>query len=90
MEIKLQFIVNEPLSTVWEALCDTRRVVSCVPGAEIVSVSDDGTEVEGKIRTKVGPISAEFAGKGTISRDDTSHKGQVKGVGCRQEQLLPS
>ena len=82
MEIKQQFVVDQPIATVWDALCDIRRVASCVPGAEIVSVSDDGTEVEGKIRTKVGPISAAFAGKGIISRDDATHTGQVEGSGA--------
>lgn len=82
MEIKQQFTVAQPLEVVWDALGDIHRVVGCVPGAEIDSISDDGSEVEGRIRTKVGPISAAFAGRGKITRDDATHTGQVEGSGA--------
>lgn len=82
MEIRQKFVVDKPLETVWTALCDIRLVASCVPGAEIVSVSTDGHEVEGRIRTKLGPISAAFSGKGVITRDDATHSGKVEGAGA--------
>ncbi len=82
MEIHQKFVVDKSLETVWAALCDIRLVASCVPGAEIVSVSPDGREVEGRIRTKLGPISAAFSGKGVITRDDATHSGKVEGSGA--------
>lgn len=82
MEIRQKFVVDKPLQTVWAALCDLRLVASCVPGAEIVSVSPEGREVEGRIRTKLGPISAAFSGKGIITRDDAIHSGKVEGAGA--------
>ena len=79
MEVRQKFVVDRPLEVVWGALCDIRLVGSCVPGAEIVSVSDDGSNFEGRIRIKVGPISAAFSGSGRITRDDVAHRGQVEG-----------
>ncbi len=81
MEIRQKFTIDEPIETVWAALCDIRLIASCVPGAEITSVSPNGEEVEGRIRTKVGPISAAFSGKGVITRDDAAHSGKVEGSG---------
>lgn len=81
MEVRQEFTVEQDIHTVWAALSDIRLVASCVPGAEIVSVSDDQSEVEGLMRTRIGPISAAFGGKGKITRDDANHKGSVEGTG---------
>lgn len=82
MEIRQSFVVEQPLKTVWAALGDIRLVASCVPGAEIVSISDDGREIEGRIRTKIGPLSAAFSGVGKIERDDVNYTGTVEGAGA--------
>ena len=58
------------------ALCP----VCLVP--KLFSLSDDGLEIDGKIRTKVGPISAAFSGKGKMTRNDATHTGQVEGGGA--------
>lgn len=81
MEIRQKFTVEQDMDTVWAALSDIRLVASCVPGAEIVSVSEDQSEVEGLMRTRIGPISAAFGGTGKITRDDVNHKGSVEGTG---------
>lgn len=81
MEIRQQFVIDQPIDTVWAALSDIHLVASCMPGAEIVSVSDDQTDVEGRMRAKIGPISAAFAGRGKVMRDDASHTGLVEGSG---------
>lgn len=82
MEIRQQFTVEQDIDTVWAALSDIRLVASCMPGAEIVSVSEDQSEVEGLMRTKIGPISAAFGGKGKVVRDNASYKGTVDGTGA--------
>lgn len=82
MEIRQKFVVEQPIDTVWAALSDIRLVASCMPGAEVVSVSEDQTEIEGRMRTKVGPISAAFGGRGKIVRDAASHTGSVEGSGA--------
>jgi uncharacterized protein len=82
MEIRQQFVVEQPIEAVWAALSDIRLVASCMPGAEIVSVSDDQTEIEGRLRTKVGPLSAAFNGRGRVIRDNANHTGTVEGSGA--------
>jgi carbon monoxide dehydrogenase subunit G len=81
MEIRQQFTINRDIDCVWRALSDIRLVASCMPGAEIVSVSADQRQVDGRIRAKVGPISAAFAGQGKITRDESNHTGSVEGTG---------
>lgn len=81
MEIRQKFTVEQDIATVWAALSDIRLVASCVPGAEIVSVSDDQSEIEGQMRTRIGPISAAFGGRGKVVRDEVNYKGSVDGAG---------
>lgn len=82
MEIRQQFSVEQDIASVWAALSDIRLVASCMPGAEIVSVSDDQSEIEGLMRAKIGPMSAAFAGKGKVTRDDARYAGTVEGSGA--------
>lgn len=82
MEIRQKFTVEQDIETVWTALSDIRLVASCMPGAEILSVSDDQSDVEGRIRTKVGPINAAFGGRCKVVRDDANYKGTVDGNGA--------
>ncbi|MET3794811.1 SRPBCC family protein [Aquamicrobium terrae] len=82
MEIRQKFTVEQDIATVWTALSDIRLVASCVPGAEIVSVSDDQSEIEGLMRTRIGPISAAFGGRGKVVRDEAGYKGSVEGAGA--------
>ncbi len=81
MEIRQSFTVDRPIETVWAALCDFRLIASCVPGAELTSISPSGDEVEGRIRTRVGPMTASFSGKAVVSRDDAAHTGRMEGSG---------
>lgn len=81
MEIRQEFVVDRDIATVWAALSDIHLVASCMPGAEIVSVSDDQSEVEGRLRTRIGPISAAFGGRGRIVRDEDAFSGSVEGTG---------
>jgi carbon monoxide dehydrogenase subunit G len=82
VEIRQKFVVEQPIETVWAALSDIHLVASCMPGAEIVSVSDDQSEIEGRMRTKVGPISAAFGGRGKVVRDASTYTGSVEGSGA--------
>jgi carbon monoxide dehydrogenase subunit G len=65
--------------TVWAALGDLRSVASCLPGAEITAV--DGEAVTGRLRVALGPIRAGFAGQGTVTRDDATRSGRLRGRG---------
>lgn len=77
------FTVHYPLDKVWNFFSDTAAVASCLPGA---SVGGDTTarNVTGKMRIKVGPISAEFHGAAEIDRDPATHSGTIQGSGRDQ------
>jgi len=78
-EIAESFVVRRSPADVWRILDDMPLIVSCLPGAELTE--QDGGNVRGRIRVKVGPISAFFAGAATIERDDARLAGIVRGAG---------
>ncbi|ASQ02322.1 2Fe-2S iron-sulfur cluster binding domain-containing protein [Sinorhizobium meliloti] len=74
------FTVAHPADVVWEFFGRVGEVGSCLPGASLTGEPVDG-HVEGQIKVKVGPISAEFHGVADIARDDTSRTGTIEGAG---------
>ena len=74
------FILKHPIGEVWDFFADVSAVAACLPGA---SVSGDATarNVVGKMRIKVGPISAEFHGMAEIDRDPSTYSGTIQGSG---------
>jgi len=66
MEIKGEYRIPAPRQKVWEALNDPEILKQTIPGCdELVKLSD--TEMMGKVTSKVGPVTAKFAGKVTLS-----------------------
>jgi hypothetical protein len=51
---------------VWEGLNDPEILKQSIPGCETIEKLSD-TEFTAKVRAKVGPVSANFAGKVTLS-----------------------
>jgi carbon-monoxide dehydrogenase small subunit len=74
------FTIQHPLADTWAFFGDPAKVAACIPGA---SVSGDvsGRKVAGKIRIKVGPITADFHGTALIDRDPASYSGTLEGSG---------
>jgi carbon-monoxide dehydrogenase small subunit len=64
---------------VWHVLSDLRRVVPCVPGAEITTL--DGENLTGKVKMALGPIKASFSGQATVGMDDARREGWMTGKG---------
>jgi carbon-monoxide dehydrogenase small subunit len=71
--------LNASPDAVWTALVDLRAVASCIPGAEIETI--DGDTIIGRLRVSLGPITAAFAGEGSVTRDDATHTGRLTGRG---------
>jgi aerobic carbon-monoxide dehydrogenase small subunit len=77
------FTIHRPPAEVWRFFEDTSKVASCLPGASVIG---DATarQVAGKMRVKVGPISADFHGTAEIDRDPGTHSGTIQGSGRDQ------
>jgi uncharacterized protein len=72
--------INAPRQKVWEGLNDPEILKQAIPGCqEIEKLSD--TEFTAKVRAKVGPVSANFAGKVTLSDLDPPSGYTISGEG---------
>lgn len=79
--IEKKFEVPEPVEKVWAFLSDPRKVVTCLPGAQITEQVDERT-YKGAISVKVGPSVSEYKGQVQIVRSDTAaHEIEIVGKG---------
>lgn len=81
VKIEKSFQVQEPVEKVWAFLSDPRKVVTCVPGAQITEQVDDRT-YKGAISVKVGPSVTDFKGEVQVVRSDPqAHEIEILGKG---------
>src|SRR5919109_671535 len=66
MEMSGEQLVPAPQRTVWEALNDPEMLKASVPGCESIERSADN-EYQVQMVARVGPVSAKFKGKLTLS-----------------------
>jgi len=72
--------IEAPREAVWAALNDPEVLRQAIPGCEeITKVSD--TEFAAKVRAKVGPVTAKFAGVVTLSDLDPPNGYTISGEG---------
>src|SRR5215472_8784820 len=82
-KIEERFEVKAPVESVWKYLIDPRRVVACLPGAELIEQQDDHTFL-GAIKVKVGPLSMSYKGQPKFTEiNEEGH--QVRMVGDARE-----
>ncbi len=75
------FRVAAPADRVWQFLKDPAQVVTCLPGAELTDTID-ATTYGGRVKVKVGPITAKYAGKATLAQvDDSARRMQIVAEG---------
>jgi uncharacterized protein len=74
MKLQHQTEVNATPEDVWAFLQDTRAVVGCMPGAELVDdLGDD--RYEGLMRVAIGPLKMNYAGKASVvERNSDLHR----------------
>jgi carbon-monoxide dehydrogenase small subunit len=77
------FIVAYPPDRVFEMFGDIARIAACFPGASLAGTPTPG-RVEGMMRVKLGPISANFRGAARIERDLDTLSGRIVGIGMDQ------
>ena len=82
-KIEERFEVRAPVERVWKYLIDPARVVECLPGAELVEMTDAQNFV-GAIKVKVGPLAMSYKGKAKFTEvNEETH--QVRMVGDGRE-----
>jgi carbon monoxide dehydrogenase subunit G len=82
-KIEERFEVKAPVERVWNYLIDPKRVVQCLPGAELLEQQDERTFL-GAIKVKVGPLSMSYKGQAKFTEiNDEAH--QVRMVGDARE-----
>jgi hypothetical protein len=69
MLIENSFRVAADPDRVFEFLADAHSVVACLPGAELVEDLGDDS-YQGKVKIKVGPVTAAYQGIATITTKD--------------------
>jgi carbon monoxide dehydrogenase subunit G len=80
MDMTGEFRLPAPRETVWKALNDPEILKQSIPGCEeLVKVSD--TELTARVAAKVGPVSARFSGKVTLSDLDPPNGYTISGEG---------
>lgn len=76
MLIENEFQVAAPTDEVWKHITDIPRVAPCLPGAELTQVVGDGS-FNGRVTTKLGPVSLRFAGTARVVEQDDASKRMV-------------
>src|SRR5690606_33463856 len=81
IRIEETFRVGAPVERVWRFLLDPHQVVQCLPGAELLEAQDERAFV-GRVRVKVGPITASYKGKAELTEvDEQNHRVRMTGEG---------
>ena len=84
-EIAQSFEIDQPPDTVWRFFQDVPRVVACMPGLEYggIAAGEGDSEIHrGKVRIKLGPVSAAFEGEAAIlEADPTARSARIEGKG---------
>lgn len=68
MELTNSFTVPLALDDAWDVLLDLPRLATCLPGATLDEV--EGDEHRGRVKVKVGPITAEYKGVASFKSID--------------------
>jgi carbon-monoxide dehydrogenase small subunit len=79
------FTVAYPPDKVFAMFGDVAEVVACLPGASLTGTPTP-ERVEGMIRVKLGPISANFRGAARIERNLENLSGRIVGIGNDQRR----
>ncbi|MCB1005010.1 MAG: SRPBCC family protein [Acidimicrobiales bacterium] len=80
MELSNEFEVSVGIDEAWTILTDLERIAPCLPGAQLDEV--EGDEYRGRVKVKVGPITAQYKGTARIvERDDAAHTALVEATG---------
>ena len=80
MEMTGEYRIPAPRQKVWEALNDPEILKASIPGCEEMEKTSD-TEMTAKVTSRVGPVSAKFSGKVTLSDINPPVSYKISGEG---------
>jgi carbon monoxide dehydrogenase subunit G len=81
LDITNEFVVPLDPSETWKVLLDIKRIMPCVPGAELLAVLDDQT-YKGKVSVKLGPVALAFVGTAKFEElDEAAKRAKVSAKG---------
>ena len=80
MEMTGEYTIFASREKVYEALNDRDILAKCIPGCQELN-KDSDTELSAVVKSKVGPVSATFKGKVTISEMDPPNGYKIFGEG---------
>jgi uncharacterized protein len=80
MEFSGEYRIPAPRQKVWEALNDPAILQQAIPGCESLEKTADN-ELKATVRMRVGPVSAKFGGKVTLSDFDPPNSYRISGEG---------
>lgn len=80
MQLDNEFIVSVPIEQAWNVLTDLALIAPCMPGAQLTGVNDG--VYTGKVKVKVGPVTAEYAGTAQFTeKDDAAYRAVIDARG---------
>ena len=80
MKLDNEFTVGVPIEQAWGVLTDLELIAPCMPGAQLTGVNDG--VYSGKVKIKVGPVTAEYAGTAQFSvKDETAYRAVIDARG---------
>jgi uncharacterized protein len=80
MKLDNEFTVGVPIDQAWGVLTDLELIAPCMPGAVLTGV-EDGVYT-GKVKIKVGPVTAEYAGTARFAeKDNTAYRAVIDARG---------
>jgi carbon monoxide dehydrogenase subunit G len=80
MDFSGEYRIPAPRQKVWEALNDPAILQQAIPGCESLEKTSD-TELKAQVRMRIGPVSAKFGGKVTLSDFDPPNSYRISGEG---------
>ncbi|MGE0422767.1 MAG: carbon monoxide dehydrogenase subunit G [Reyranellaceae bacterium] len=80
MDFSGEYRIPAPRQKVWEALNDPAILQQAIPGCESLEKTSD-TEMKASVRMRIGPVSAKFGGKVTLSDFDPPSSYRISGEG---------
>jgi uncharacterized protein len=80
MKLDNEFTVGVPIGQAWGVLTDLELIAPCMPGAQLTGVTDG--VYTGKVRIKVGPVTAEYAGTAHFAeKDEDAYRAVIEARG---------